>query len=131
MPLKENFLEVRLYVSDREQKPEDLTLVTGSLLLTPQSGPPLKKDFQLMMPAPPEGVPTVEAHSLPDGHQLRVAIASFDTAFQVSRPAGSPPSVYFKADIPAEKALKDSTATICLQFPSGKQLLELQSLFGK
>ena len=131
MSPSERFVEVRLFISDRNQKPEDLSLVTGSILLLPKSGPPLKKDFQLMMPEPPLGVPAGAAHPLPDGRQVRVAVADFSSPFQGDRPTGAVTSVYLKADVPMETASKETTVTVSLQFPAGKQELELRSLFEK
>ena len=128
---RESFVELRLFVSDRDQKPADLSRVTGSVILLPQGAAPLKKDLQLMMPEPALGVPAAQPHPLPDGHQVRVAVAKFFSPFQPDESAGGPPSVYFKADVPSELARKDTAAKVELQFPSGKQKLDLQSPFGE
>jgi hypothetical protein len=128
---RKGFAELRLFVADREQKPADLSKVTGSVLLIPQGAPPMKKDLQLMMPEPAVGIPAAKPHALPDGHQVRVAVAKFFLPFQSDESAGGPPSVYFKADVPSDLARKDTVAKVELQFPSGKQTFELQSPFGE
>ena len=50
---RKGFVEVRLFVADREQNPADLSKVTGSVILIPQGAPAMKKDLQLMMPETP------------------------------------------------------------------------------
>jgi hypothetical protein len=91
----------------------------------------MKKDLQLMMPDPAVGIPASQPHSLPDGHQVRMAVAKFFSPFQRDESAGGPPSVYFKADVPSELARKDTAARVELQFPSGKQKFDLPSPFGE
>jgi hypothetical protein len=122
---------VRLFVVDREQKPADLSKVTGSVILIPQGAPPMKKDLQLMMPEPAVGIPAAPPQALPDGHQVRVAVAKFFSPFQSDESAGGPPSVYFKVDVPSDLARKDTAATAEFQFPSGKQKVDLPSPFGE
>jgi hypothetical protein len=132
MPDRKTFVELRVFVADRDQKPADLSQVLGSVILIPEGAPPMKKDLQLMMPEPAAGVPPVQPRALPDGQQVRVAIAKFFTPFQRDESAaGGPPSVYFKADVPSELAQKSTSARIELQFPSGKQKLDLPSPFGE
>jgi hypothetical protein len=126
-----SFVEIRFFVADQDQKPADLSKVTGSLLLLPQGAPPIKKDLQLMMPEPALGVPAAEPHALPDGHQVRVAVAKYFSPFQPDKSAGGPPSVYFKADLPSEAARKDTAAKVEFTFPSGRQRLDLPSPFGE
>ena len=128
---RETFVELRLFVSDREQKPADLSRVTGSLILVPQGAPPLKKDLQLMMPEPALGVPASQSHAFPDGHQVRVAVAKFFSPFQPDESAGGPPSVYFKVDVPSALARKDTAAKVELRFPAGRQQIDLPSPFGE
>ncbi|HLY73146.1 MAG TPA: hypothetical protein VKU80_03435 [Planctomycetota bacterium] len=123
---KKKFMEVRIFVSDRDNKPSDLSLVTASLLLVSKSGDPMKRDLQLLMPDPPVGVPPVEARSLPDGHLIRLAVAEFAEPFQAAQPAAGTPSVYFKADVPEH--MKGSQAAVTFHFPTGKQKLELGPL---
>ena len=126
-----SFVEIRFFIADPEQKPADLSRVTGSLILLPRGAPPLKKDLQLMMPEPALGVPAAQPRRLQDGHQVRVAVARFFSPFQRDESAGGPPSVYFKADIPSEAARKDTAAKVEFQFPSGRQQLDLPSPFGE
>jgi hypothetical protein len=128
---KKTFVEVRVYVADPNQKPADLSLVTGSLLLAPKQGAPLKKDLQLMMPDPPQGAPDAEPRVLPDGHAVRATAVEFSGPFQRDSSKGGPPSVYFKADVPSELARKETSATLTLHFPAGKQKVELPSLFPR
>jgi len=127
---KKSFVEVRLFVTERDGKPSDLSLVKGSLSLVPKEGKPLKRDLQLMMPEPPLSPPSVDPVRLPDGHQVRVAVQEFGAPFQVDKPADSGAgSVYLKADVPAELARKDVAATLMIHFPTGKHLVELRPLF--
>ena len=128
---RETFVELRLFVSAGEQKPADLSRVTGSLILVPQGAPPLKKDLQLMMPEPALGVPASQPHALPDGHQVRVAVAKFFAPFQPDESAGGPPSVYFKVDVPSALARKATSARVELRFPAGRQQLDLRLPFGE
>lgn len=127
------FVEIRVFVADRDDRPADLTRVTGSLLVVPRSGSPTKKDFQLMTPSPAMNVPGgVEPRPLQDGHSIRIELVEAESAFQTAQGQGDGrPSVYLKADLEAELAQKGSSATVFLNFPSGKQRLEIGTLFVK
>jgi len=125
---QKSFVEVRVYVMDRNRKASDLSLVRGSLLLVPQEGPALRRDFQRMTPDDPQGVPAGDPQSLPDGRQVRLSVVEFTKPFQTLPAAGA---AYFKADVPAEAAAKVRSATTELHFPDGKQKLELRSLSGR
>ena len=129
---KKKFVEVRVFVADRSEKPADLSLVNASLLLVPKEGKPWRRDFQLMMPDPPASVPASKPHALPDGRQIRTAVIEFSEPFQRDpSPGGGAASVYFKVDVPAEAARKGTPATLQFQFPEGTQKLEIRSLFGE
>jgi hypothetical protein len=128
---RKEFVELRLFIADPDQRPADLSRVTGSVVLTPKSGAPVEKDFQLMMPDPPQGVPASDPRVLSDGHLVRAAVVRPDGPFRWDKPGPGMPSVYLKADLPAEAAEKDATATVTLKFPSGKEKLDLGALFPK
>ena len=123
------FVEVRVFVGDRERKPADLSLITADLSLMPREGKPLKRAFQLMMPDPAIGAPDTEPQALPDGRQVRAVVVRFARPFELDRAASGKPSVYFKADVPEELAKPSTAATVEFQLPSGKQKVELKSLF--
>ena len=123
------FVEVRVFVGDQNQKPADLSLITADLSLMPPEGKPLKRALQLMMPDPAIGAPEVEPQALPDGRQVRAAVARFSRPFELDRGATGTPSVYFKADVPEELAKPSTLATVEFHLPTGKQKVELKSLF--
>jgi hypothetical protein len=125
-------VELRVFVADRDDNPADLTRVSGTLHVVPKSAPPMKKALQLMMPDPPPLVPTAELRPLGDGHSIRVVLAEGSGAFGAEGPPGDGPgSVYLKVDLDAELARKGSSATVHLDFPSGKQTIEIGWLFVK
>jgi hypothetical protein len=124
------FSELRVFVADRQGRSEDLSLVTGSVMLTPKEGAPFKRDLQLMMPDPAEGAPSTTPRSLPDGRQLRLELVDFPGPFRQERRETRSPSVYLKADLPAEMA-RSASAKIVLQFGDATQELDLPSLSGK
>lgn len=126
-----DYVEFRIFIADRDQRPADLTLATGSVLIAPQSGKPVMKDLQLMMPDPPQGVPATEPKALADGRQLRWSVVKPSEPFATDRPAPGTPSAYLKADLPASAASADTTATVMLKFPSGKETLDLGTVFSQ
>lgn len=128
--MAEKFVEVRVFVADRDQKPADLSQVTADLALAPKEGKPLKRGLQLMMPDPAQGMPETEPQTL-GGLQIRATVATFDRPFELDKPGAGKPAVYFKADVPAELAKPSTVAIVHFTFPSGKQKVELKSLFSK
>jgi hypothetical protein len=130
LPMAENFVEVRVFVADKDHKPADLSLVTADLALAPREGQPLKRGMQLMMPDPPQGSPEAEPQTL-GGLQIRTTVARFDRPFELDKPGAGTPAVYFKADVPAELAKPSTSVTVHFTFPTGKQKIELKSLFTK
>lgn len=126
-----DYIELRLFIADRDQRPADLSRVTGSVLVAPKSGKPLKKDFQLMMPDPPQGMPAVDPKAMADGHQLRWSLVRHTEAFGADRPAPGTPSVYLKADLPAAAVAADTTVTVTLEFPSGRETIDLGTVFSR
>lgn len=123
---KKDFVEFRVFVAEADDAPSDLSLVTGSVLLSPKSGTPLQKDLQLMMPDPPLKTPATEPQVLKDGHRVRTSVAKHGRPFEAGRfQEGGRPAVYFKADLPADLA-RDAGAVILLKFPAGEQKLELR-----
>jgi hypothetical protein len=128
--MAEKFVEVRVFVADKDQKPADLSLVFAQLTLKPKEGQPLKRGLQLMMPDPAQSMPDTEPQTL-GGLQIRTAVARFERPFELDKPGSGKQAVYFKADVPAELAKPSTVATVHFTFPSGKQKIELKSLFNK
>jgi hypothetical protein len=128
--MAEKFVEVRVFVADKDRKPADLSQVTADLSLAPREGKPLKRAFQLMMPDPAQSMPDTDPQTL-GGLQIRAAVARFERPFEVDKPGNGTQAVYFKADVPAELAKPSTVATVHFTFPSGKQKVELKSLFSK
>ena len=128
--MAEKFVEVRVFVADKDQKPANLSQVTADLALAPKEGRPLKRGLQLMMPDPAQGMPETAPQSL-GSLQIRATVLKFDRPFELDKPGTGTPAVYFKADVPAELAKPGTVATVHFAFPSGKQKVELKSLFSK
>jgi hypothetical protein len=54
-PAAKKFSELRIFVFDRDHKPVDLTLATGTIVVRPKSGSPKTMNLSIMVPeAPPE-----------------------------------------------------------------------------
>lgn len=128
--MAEKFVEVRVFVADKDRKPADLSQVTAQLALKPKDGRPLRKGLQLMMPDPAQSMPDTEPQAL-GGLQIRAAVATFERPFETDKPGAGTPAVYFKADVPAELAKPSTAAVVHFAFPTGKQKVELKSLFSK
>jgi hypothetical protein len=130
-PKREKCLELRIYVSETDQKPADLSRTTGAIVLVPKDGKPLKKDLQLMTPESAPPPPTGKAHPFPGGQLLRLDVTEFSKPFETVPAEKSGASPYFKADVPAEQARNSEVLTVVLQTPAGKQKVEIPSPFGR
>ncbi len=56
-PAAKKFSELRILVHDRDHKPVDLTLATGTIVVRPKSGPPKTMNLSIVVPETPPDMP--------------------------------------------------------------------------